>query len=89
MNTNKSWSADDIEAKFIVLASEVLFPVLAILFNACFDFKIFPTCLRTAEVVPVHKAGDKNEVTNCRPISILHIISKILEKLVHTQTFFF
>ena len=89
LNTNKSCGSDGIEAKFIVLASEVLSPVLAILFNACFDFGIFPTCLKTAEVVPVYKAGDKNEVTNYRPISILSIFSKILEKLVHTRTLLF
>ena len=86
LNINKSCG---IEAKFIVLASEVLSPVLAILFNACFDFGIFPTCLKTAKVVPVYKAGDINEVTNYRPISILSIFSKILEKLVHTRTLSF
>ena len=89
LNTNKSCGSDGIEAKFIMLASEVLSPVLAILFNACFDYGIFPTCLKTAKVVPVYKAGDKNEVSNYRPISILSIFSKILEKLVHTRTFSF
>ena len=89
LNINKSCSSDGIEAKFIVLASEVLSPVLAILFNACFDFGILPTCLKAAKVVPVHKDGDINEVTNYRPISILSIFSKILEKLVHTQTLSF
>ena len=54
LNINKSCGSDGIEAKFIVLASEVLSPVLAILFNACFDFGIFPTCLKTAKVVPVY-----------------------------------
>ena len=68
LNINKSCSSDEIEAKFIVLASEVLSPVLAILFNACFDFGIFPTCLKTAKVVLVYKADDTNEVTNYRPI---------------------
>ena len=64
--TNKSCDSDGIEAKFIVLASEVLSPVLAILFNACFDFRIFLTCLKTAKVIPVYKAGEINEVTNYR-----------------------
>ena len=77
-NTNKkSCGCDVIKAKFIVPASKVLSPVLAILFNACFDFGIFPTCLKTAKVVSAHKAGDKNEVKNYRPISILSIFSKI------------
>ena len=70
LNINKSSGSDGIEAKFIVLASEVLSPVLAILFNACFDFGIFPTCLKTAKVVPIYKAGDMNEIKNYRPISI-------------------
>ena len=41
------------------------------------------------KVVPVYKTGDINEVTNYRPISILSIFSKILEKLVHTRTLSF
>ena len=89
LNINKSCGSDGIEVKFIVLASEVLSPVLAISFNACFDFGIFPTYLKTAKVVPVYKAGDINDVTNYRPISILSIFFKILEKLVHTRTLSF
>ena len=73
LNINKSCGSDGIEAKFIVLASEVLSPVSAISFNACFDFEIFPTCLKTAEVVPVYKAGDINEVTNYRHLNIVYI----------------
>ena len=72
-----------------MLASEVLSPVLAILFNACFDFGIFPTCRKTTKVVPECKAGNKSEISNYRPISILSILSKILEKLVHTRTLSF
>ena len=49
LNINKSCGSNKIDAKFIVLASEVLSPMLAILFNACFDFGIFPTCLKTAK----------------------------------------
>ena len=89
LNTNKSCGSYEIEAKFIVLASDVLSPVLAILFNAYFDFGIFPTCLKTAKIVFAYKAGDINEVTNYRPISILSIFSQILEKLVHTRTLSF
>ena len=89
LNINKSCGSDGTEAKFIVFTSEVLSPVLAILFNTCFDFGIFPTCLKTTKVVPVYKAGDINEVTNYRPMSILSIFSKILEKLVYTRTLSF
>ena len=84
LNTNKSCGSDGIEVKLIVLVFDVLSPVLVVLFNACFDFGIFPTCFKAAKVVSAYKAEDKNEVTNYKPISILSIFSKILEKLVHT-----
>ncbi|KAG8303971.1 hypothetical protein J6590_105301, partial [Homalodisca vitripennis] len=39
----------------------------------------FPAKLKTAVVIPVHKAGDKQEISNYRPISLLSCLSKILE----------
>ena len=40
---------------------------------------------RTHTVIPVFKSGDKSSVTNYRPISLLCIISIVLEKLVYQQ----
>ena len=86
MNLNKSCGSDGINAKFIIFAAEVLAPVLALLFNACFDYGLFPSCLKIAKVVPIYKSGDKSELTNYRPISLLSTFSKILEKVVYTRT---
>ena len=38
-------------------------------------------------VTPVYKAGDKSDVNNYRPISVLPILSKILERTVHDQLY--
>ena len=51
LNINKIYGSDGAETKFIVHAFEVLSPVLLILLNACFDFEIFPTNLKTAKVL--------------------------------------
>jgi len=41
--------------------------------------------MKLAKVIPIFKAGSKLSVNNYRPISLLSIFSKILEKLVHKQ----
>ena len=47
--------------KFIV---DVLSPVLAKLINQSFEEGIIPSCLKTARVIPIHKAGSKLKVNN-------------------------
>ena len=44
---------------------------------------VFPTILKTAKVVPIHKKNSKLEVSNYRPISLLSNIDKSFEKLIH------
>ena len=61
-------------------------PILSVLCNACFKFGVFSSNLKIAKIIPVFKSGDKSQVTNYRPISILSCFSKILEKAVYDRT---
>lgn len=45
----------------------------------------FPDYLKVAKVVPLHKAGDASTLNNYRPVSILPLFSKILERLMHSR----
>ena len=54
-------------------------------FNLCLQTATFPDRLKIALVVPIFKTGEKNKFTNYRPISLLPIFSKILEKLLHNN----
>ena len=40
---------------------------------------------KIAKVVPVHKKGPSRDPENYRPISVLPVLSKILEKAIHQQ----
>lgn len=46
---------------------------------------IFPTCYKNSIIVPIHKKGNSKLMTNYRPISLLTIFSKVLEKTIKTR----
>ena len=60
-------------------------PVLCRIINQSFSSGIFPSALKTARVCPVFKSGDRANVNNYRPISVLPSFSKIFEKLVYSR----
>jgi len=62
--------------------SDLLCPLISSFFNRSLTTGIFPDVLKCARIVPIHKAGDKNVVSNYRPISTLCILSKIFEILM-------
>ena len=62
---------------------EYLAKPLASIFNKSYQTGEFPDRLKHAKVTPVHKGDDKRLINNYRPISILPVFSKVLEKLMH------
>ena len=44
----------------------------------------FPTLWKSARLVPVPKSGDKADASNYRPISLLSVVGKLLEKYVYS-----
>jgi hypothetical protein len=58
---------------------------LTYLCNLMISTGIFPTRLKFAEIKPVHKKGEKSNISNYRPISLLTSFSKIFEKIIFTR----
>ena len=55
-------------------------PILALFINESFLTGVFPNKLKIAKVIALHKKGATDNPSNCRPISLLSIFSKIFEK---------
>ena len=68
--------------RMIKLCDMALVTPLKIIFINCLRRGIFPDIWKHANVVPVHKKNEKNVKGNYRPISLLPIFGKILEKLI-------
>ena len=72
LNPNKY---SDISPRILKLFRYTLSPILAILFNNCIYAGVFPDVLKIARVIPLFKSGDRNDISNYRPISLLPVIS--------------
>ena len=46
---------------------------------------VVPSQFKIAKVIPIYKAGEKNSMDNYRPISLLSVFSKIMEKIVASR----
>ena len=58
---------------------------LSFIFNKSFTQGIFPDRLKIPNVIPIFKGGDYNSFNNYRPMSLLPVILKILEKLMFNR----
>jgi len=74
---------DDIDVKTIKECKVALVPVLCKLFNQSFRNGEVPEGCKIARVRPIFKSNDHDQPENYRPVSILPIISKILEHIVN------
>jgi len=59
------------------------------LYNVSLQTGIFPDMMKKAKIKPLLKKGDRQDIKNYRPISILSVFSKPLEKLMHSRLLLF
>ena len=87
MSNNKSPGIDGICCKLLKIAAPIICSSLAYICNLSLFMSEFPMDWKAAKVTPIHKSGDKANVDNYRPISVLSIVSKIMERAVHNQLY--
>ena len=85
IDSNKSASIDNISTRVLKDAFEYLTKQLTHMFNCSLKMCSFPNSWKKATVVPLQKSGDKSNVNNLRPVSLLPLPGKLLEKLFHKR----
>ena len=68
------------------ICKELKTPLMRI-FNLLRSTGIFPDKLKIANVSPIFKNGEKDLLTNYRPISVLPCFSKILERIMYDRLY--
>jgi hypothetical protein len=87
LDVKKAYGPDGIPPIVYNKCASILTPSITLMLNLSLNSGVIPMEWKMANVVPVHKKGDKANVANYRPISLLPVISKVLERCVHTYLY--
>ncbi len=63
----------------------IIIKPLTLIINHILDTGVFPANLKIAKMIPIFKKDDRTVFNNYRPISLLPIIFKVIEKVISDQ----
>jgi hypothetical protein len=73
---------DGISVKLLKLTSDAIVDILTCVLNFSIETNNFENDWKRVKISPIFKTRDEHMVNNYRPVSVLPIISKIIEKHV-------
>ena len=85
INNMKSSGIDELSSRLCKDAFLVLGHQLVHMFNCSLNSGVFPEKWKNAKIIPLFKGGDRESVSNYRPVSLLPLPGKLLEKIVHKK----
>lgn len=89
LKCNKSCGHDGFGANLLKENAHLLCAPLVYIYNLSLADGVIPDSLKIAKIVPIFKKGDRNVPSNYRPISLLSVFDKLLEKIVYKRIYQF
>ena len=87
LNKSKATGLDMISAGLIRECADLICIPICNIFNQSIGQGIFPDDWKCARVAPLFKVGDRNDVNNYRPISMISVLAKVFERIVYDQLY--
>ncbi|CAB4025166.1 Hypothetical predicted protein [Paramuricea clavata] len=85
INANKATGPDKITGRLLKIAADILSPSLTRIFNRSLSMGIYPPDWKMAKVLPIFKNGEKCDLSNYPPISIISAVAKVFGTTVYDQ----
>ena len=82
LNSSKAVGPFSIPINILKLTKDIISKPLEIIFNSSLLNGIVPDSFKIARIIPIHKKGSTISLDNYRPISLLSLFNKLLEKLM-------
>ena len=89
LSRSKATGLDNISARFIRECADIISVPISDLFNKSLTSGIFPDDWKSARVIPLFKQGERSDLNNYRPISVISVIAKVFERIVYDQLYSF
>ena len=86
LNVKKATTHKNIPPKVLKTSAMVTAETLQRLYNPALTTEEYLSNLKNADVTPVFKKNNPLSKENCRPLSVLPVVSKVFEKLMQNQT---
>ena len=88
LDTSKANGLDNIPARLLKDCPDLISESLTQIFNESINQGLFPVDWKKARVTPIYKnSGERNDPSNYRPISVIPIIAKLIERVVYNQLY--
>ena len=85
IDISKAAGIGNLSGKCLKGGAEILVKPLIEICNLSITSRTFPNACKVAKFRPIFKKGKKTDPSNYRPISLLPLISKVLERVIHDQ----
>ena len=85
LKDSNAYGSDGIPLRFIKDTLYMIVFYITVIVNTSIATNVYPEPWKNPHVVPYFKSGDRDEISNYRPISLLPVLSKILEKIIANQ----
>ena len=87
LDKSKATGLDKISARIVRECADLICVPICDIFNQSISQGIFPDDWKYARVTPLYKQGDRGDVNNYRPISVIPIVAKVFERIVYEQLY--
>ena len=89
LDSNKAHGHDNLSIRMLKICGDSICVPLKMIFKQALLTGVFPSEWKKGNIVPIHKKGDKQNIKNYRPVSLLPICGKIFERLIFNEMFIY